>query len=96
MKTMTNIEIGTFLAVYIRYDGGVHHVMASHWDEIDAALHQQVERNIDRVLTLTNCNGAEIMLPASQIGAATRSTPESRERQRERDAAFKVEGGFEE
>lgn len=96
MKSPTETELGTFLAVYIRYDNGVHHVLDSHWDEMDAALHQFVERNIDRVLTLTNCNGAEIMLPASQVGAVVRTTQESRQRQRERDAAFKAEGGFDE
>lgn len=96
MKAPTDTDVGTFLCIYIRYDGGAFHVAESYWDEIDAAFHQYVERNINRVLSLTNTNGADLLLPACQIGAVLRTTPESRERQRKLDAASKIETGFQE
>jgi len=93
---VSDVEIGTFIAVYVREDGGCYHVHDRQWDEIDAALHNWIERRIDRVLALTTCDGADLLVPASRLAEVTRSTPETRDVSRKRDAAMKAENGFEE
>lgn len=90
----TDASAGSFVQVFIVHDGGCYHVEAHHWDAIDAALHQWIERRVDKVLALTCTNGCDLLLPASRIGEVCMSTPVTRERGREQDAAMKAEGGF--
>lgn len=87
-------ELGSFVRLYIVENGGAYHVMEDHWDEIDAAYHNWIERKIDRVLSLVGNNGSDILLAASRISEVCRMTPECRQRARELEAAEKAESGF--
>lgn len=92
----STVAVGSFIQVYIRENGGQYHVDTQHWDEIDAALHQYIERGIDRVLSLTSTCQKEILIPVSRVSDASTSTPESRQRNREIMAALKAEDPFSE
>lgn len=87
-------EVGAFIVLTVGTNESVYHVVPGEWDEIDGALHNWVERKIDRLLALTSTNGADVLLPASRISDVFHSTPESRARGRELEAALKAEGGF--
>jgi hypothetical protein len=91
-----DVELGTFVAVSIRDDDSYYQVNPEHWDEIDAALHNFIERRINKVLALTTNSGSALLLPASMISSVLMSTPEIRVRHRALAAAAKAEEGFSE
>lgn len=90
------IELGAWVSIFVREDGRMHQVKPEQFDEIDAAFGNWIERRIDRLLHLTTLNGGELLIPASRMSEAVRSTPETRELQRRLEAASKAEGGFDE
>jgi hypothetical protein len=87
-------EVGNFVEIALGQQGA-YFVPTDYWDEIDAALHQYVERNIDRVLTIKTLAGSDLLLPVSRIGDVVTSTPEARARNREIARAINAEKGFE-
>ena len=89
-------DVGTYISMPLVGDGSAYHVVPDHWDELDGAYHNWVERRIDRVLELTCAEGSRLLVAASQIQALYLSTPESRRRHSEREAALKAEDGFSE
>ena len=88
------IDSGSYAALYLDGESGEFHIQPHHWDEIDAAYHNWVERRIDRVLSLTCDDGRPLLIAASRVGGLAMSTPEYRQRSRELDDARKAEGGF--
>jgi len=75
-------------------DGGKYHVDMQHWDELDAAYGNWIEKKIDRVLTLTCLDGGPLLIAVSRIAELCPSTPEIRQRSREQGEALKAETGF--
>lgn len=75
-------------------DGNTCQVSGDHWDELDAAYHNWYERHIDRVLALTCLTGSDFIVAASRISDILRSTPESRTKNHELEAAQKAARGF--
>jgi len=84
----------SYIAIFLENEDANFRVETHHWDEIDAAYHQYVERRIDRVLTLDSTDGTPLLIAASRIGGVSISSPESRERIRAIEAALKQEAGF--
>lgn len=80
--------------VIVYTNGGKYYVADDHWSELVAAYHGWMERSHNRVLSLTGRDGAEILLAASIMTDLCRSTPDSRRRSRELEAAEKAEAGF--
>lgn len=88
------VEYGSYVCVFVVENAGKYHVDLSHWDELDGAYHHWIERKIDRVLSLTCTDGGPLLLAASRITELCQSTPETRERSRQLEAACKAESGF--
>jgi hypothetical protein len=87
-------DAGTYVALFVVENAGKYHVEAVHWDELDAAYHHWIERRIDRVLSLTCTDGGPLLIAASRIAELCMVTPETRQRQRELESAFKAEAGY--
>ena len=87
-------DAGSMLRLYVVENGGVYLVDLSHWDEIDAAYGDWIERKRDRILCLSGINGGDIRIAASRISEFCNSTPETRARMRDIEAAEKAESGF--
>lgn len=80
--------------VIVYTPGGKYYVANEHWTELVAAYHGWMERSHNRVLSLSGRDGADIVIAASIITDVCRSTPDSRKRSREFEAAEKAESGF--
>lgn len=87
-------DITSWIIVYTVENGGRYHIETSHWDEIDAAFGQWIERRYDKVLCLTGYNGSDIRMPASRISDFSLCTADSRARMRELEAMEKAESGY--
>jgi hypothetical protein len=97
VSATSDVEVGTFIVMTLtNSETSVYHIAREHWDEIDGAMHNWIERRIDRVLALRSTNGHDCLVPASRINDVFMSTPEGRARGRELDAAMKAEAGFQE
>jgi hypothetical protein len=96
MTSDNPIELGSWVSVFVIENGPMHQLKPEHFDEIDAALGNWVERRIDRLLHLVTLNGGDMIIPASRICSAVLSTPATRELQSRLVAASKAEEGFSE
>lgn len=88
------LDIGEFVELTLKNEDGAYYVGAGHWDEIDAAYHQFIERRLDKVLSLITLAGGDLLLPISHVSAVSRSTPEVRAKNARIGAAIKSEQGF--
>ena len=88
------IDLGSWVMVFLVEGGGCYNVAPDHFDEIDAAYGDWIDRRRDHVLSLVTTSGADLRIAVSRISEFVSCAPETRARGRALNAAEKAEDGF--